>query len=219
MSAKRLGTRGVARHRLPSAADPGRADRLVRAARTAPAARHRHAHRQAVADGLAAASPRRASSRPPLGDHRQRRARRFPRHALDRQRRARASSSSSWCRSADWSDGVVFVNGHGGNLDAVDRRRRRRCAARGGGCCAGGRASPGGDCARRPHRDVVDARDRTRTRARRRVCSRAHVEPIVTLLPRLRTDGVAAVSANGVLGDPTGASAAEGRQLLDGTRR
>lgn len=35
------------------------------------------------------------------------------------------------------------------------------------------------------------------------------------LMPRLATEGVRAVSANGVLGDPTGASAAEGRALLD----
>ena len=32
--------------------------------------------------------------------------------------------------------------------------------------------------------------------------------------PALTTDGVAAVSPNGVLGDPTGASATEGRRLL-----
>jgi creatinine amidohydrolase len=35
------------------------------------------------------------------------------------------------------------------------------------------------------------------------------------LLPRLRAEGVRAVSPNGVLGDPAGASAAEGRSLLD----
>jgi creatinine amidohydrolase len=36
------------------------------------------------------------------------------------------------------------------------------------------------------------------------------------LLPRLRHFGVAAVSPNGVLGDPAGANATEGRALLDG---
>jgi creatinine amidohydrolase len=35
------------------------------------------------------------------------------------------------------------------------------------------------------------------------------------LLPRLRAEGVRPVSSNGVLGDPTGASAEEGRELLD----
>jgi creatinine amidohydrolase len=38
--------------------------------------------------------------------------------------------------------------------------------------------------------------------------------PLAELMPRLRAEGVQAVSANGVLGDPAGASAAEGRALL-----
>ena len=39
-------------------------------------------------------------------------------------------------------------------------------------------------------------------------------EPIAALLPRLRVEGVRPVSSNGVLGDPTGASADEGRRIL-----
>lgn len=39
-------------------------------------------------------------------------------------------------------------------------------------------------------------------------------QPISELLPDLRAGGVAAVSANGILGDPTGATAAEGEELL-----
>jgi creatinine amidohydrolase len=38
--------------------------------------------------------------------------------------------------------------------------------------------------------------------------------PIADLLPRLRAEGVRAVSPTGVLGDPAGASAAEGAALL-----
>ena len=38
--------------------------------------------------------------------------------------------------------------------------------------------------------------------------------PLTELWPRLRSGGVRAVSANGVLGDPAGASAVEGRRLL-----
>lgn len=41
-----------------------------------------------------------------------------------------------------------------------------------------------------------------------------NTSPIAELLPALRTGGVAAASTNGVLGNPTGASAAEGAQLL-----
>lgn len=40
--------------------------------------------------------------------------------------------------------------------------------------------------------------------------------PIGELLPRLRAEGVRAVSPTGVLGDPTRASPGEGAELLDG---
>ena len=45
------------------------------------------------------------------------------------------------------------------------------------------------------------------------------MEPAEELLPRLAKEGVRAVSPNGVLGDPAGASAAEGRSLLDDAAR
>jgi creatinine amidohydrolase/Fe(II)-dependent formamide hydrolase-like protein len=38
--------------------------------------------------------------------------------------------------------------------------------------------------------------------------------PLASLMPRLRTEGVRAVSPNGVLGDPAGASADAGREVL-----
>ena len=40
--------------------------------------------------------------------------------------------------------------------------------------------------------------------------------PIGSLLPLLRQQGVRAISANGVLGDPAGATAGEGHRLLAG---
>jgi mycofactocin precursor peptide peptidase len=40
------------------------------------------------------------------------------------------------------------------------------------------------------------------------------IEPLSRILPMLRAGGVAAVSANGVLGDPTGANAVEGERVL-----
>jgi creatinine amidohydrolase len=49
---------------------------------------------------------------------------------------------------------------------------------------------------------------------RRDVVRIGNVVPIARLLPRLRAGGVRAVSPNGVLGDPAGASAQEGRELL-----
>jgi creatinine amidohydrolase len=39
--------------------------------------------------------------------------------------------------------------------------------------------------------------------------------PLADLLPTLRARGVRAVAPNGVLGDPAGASAHEGRAVLD----
>jgi len=47
---------------------------------------------------------------------------------------------------------------------------------------------------------------------------RGNTEPLVELMPRLRAEGVSAVSPNGVLGDPAGASAEEGRALLAAAR-
>lgn len=41
-----------------------------------------------------------------------------------------------------------------------------------------------------------------------------NTQPISEILPKLKDGGVAAVSTNGVLGDPTGATAAEGAELL-----
>lgn len=52
------------------------------------------------------------------------------------------------------------------------------------------------------------------THVRLAVAEAGATDPIVQLLPRLRAGGVRAVSANGVLGDPAGASADEGRALL-----
>jgi creatinine amidohydrolase len=40
-------------------------------------------------------------------------------------------------------------------------------------------------------------------------------EPIDELLPRLREDGLAAVSPNGVLGDARGATASDGHALIE----
>ena len=46
------------------------------------------------------------------------------------------------------------------------------------------------------------------------VAERGDVRPLGQILPLLRERGVRAVSPNGVLGDPAGASAAEGQRLL-----
>ncbi len=115
---------------------------------------------------------------------------------------------STW---PDWSR-VVLVNGHGGNVEALTRVSSV-LAGEGrpvdvwhttveGGDAHAGRTETSLLLAIAP--EVVRL-DRARPGA---------LEPLDELLPRLRVDGVRAVSPNGVLGDPTGASAAEGVRLL-----
>jgi mycofactocin precursor peptide peptidase len=54
---------------------------------------------------------------------------------------------------------------------------------------------------------------------RRREARAGPRTPVAELLPRLQTEGVRAVSDNGVLGDPAGASADEGLELLGAATR
>jgi creatinine amidohydrolase len=49
---------------------------------------------------------------------------------------------------------------------------------------------------------------------RTELAAAGRTEPLEVLLPRLRAEGVRPISSNGVLGDPQGASAAEGELLL-----
>jgi mycofactocin system creatininase family protein len=116
-------------------------------------------------------------------------------------------------RSADAFAGVVAVSTHGGNAGPV-RRAVQRLTAEG----------------RRvrlwwpPSTDTTDTHaGYTETSvllaARPEVVRPQRAEPgvrrpIKDLLPALQRQGVAGVSANGVLGDPTGASAAAGEGLL-----
>ena len=105
---------------------------------------------------------------------------------------------------------VLIVSGHGGNAEplqrAVGRLRQegrdvRAFSPRWGGDAHAGRTETSVQLALRPER-VRPARPMGAT------------APLVDLLPELRRRGVAGVSANGVLGDPSGADADEGQRLL-----
>jgi mycofactocin precursor peptide peptidase len=111
-------------------------------------------------------------------------------------------------RSADWSQGVVFVNGHGGNAAAMARaadtlaRESRRLLV-------WWPSVPDGD----PHAGHVEtslmlalAPDQVRH-------DRATAGPVPAIAELVRS-GVRPLSASGVLGDPTTASPAEGRRLF-----
>ena len=106
---------------------------------------------------------------------------------------------------------VVFVNGHGGNAEAVTGATDLLRAE--GRCVHAWWPRPGGD-AHAGH---------TETSLLLAICPDAvrldrlepgNSESLSALDDRLRRGGLAAVSPNGVLGDPRGASAEHGRTVL-----
>lgn len=115
-------------------------------------------------------------------------------------------------RSADWSAGVVLVNGHGGNARPVQRAvntllgEGRRVLAwwphiRNGDAHAG-----------ESETSMMLAIAPTLVRMSRAEAGRT--EPIVDLIDEVRAGGVRAVSPNGVLGDPLSATINHGKALL-----
>jgi creatinine amidohydrolase len=109
--------------------------------------------------------------------------------------------------------GVVLVSAHGGNAQAL-AAAEARCTAEGDDVLVWRAGIAGGDAhAGRTETSLVlaIAPDAVRLELAEAGCT----EPLGALLPRLRTEGVRPVSSNGVLGNPAGASADEGRELLD----
>jgi mycofactocin system creatininase family protein len=115
-------------------------------------------------------------------------------------------------RSADAFAAVAFVSGHGGNAVPV-----RRAVAR---LRSEGRRAhfwePAGDPAdSHAGRDETSAMLALRPGAvRRERAEPGDTRPLPAVLPELRRGGLRAVTANGVLGDPTGAHATTGQSLL-----
>jgi creatinine amidohydrolase len=107
---------------------------------------------------------------------------------------------------------VVMVCAHGGNSVPL-RRALTLLATEGRPVTAWSPPWSGGDLhAGRTETSVMLAIDPTRVRMGR--AEAGDPRSIDTLLPLLRRQGVRGISANGVLGDPTGASADEGHRLL-----
>lgn len=111
-------------------------------------------------------------------------------------------------RSADWARGVLLVNGHGGNRAAVDRAVEVGIAEGRSVAAFWGRVDGGDLHAGHTETSIMlyldaDAVD----------VAAARPGPTPTLA-ELRRVGVGAVSASGVLGDPTGASAADGERIV-----
>ena len=116
-------------------------------------------------------------------------------------------------RSAcEWVPRLLFVNGHGGNVPTLAKAvTRLRYEGRDaawwtpiipGGDAHAGRTETSLLLHLAPHLVRLDRAEAGNT------------QPLSQLWERLRQGGVAAVSPNGVLGDPAGASAEEGAELL-----
>ena len=108
---------------------------------------------------------------------------------------------------------VLLVSAHGGNAAPV-RRAVVKLRAESRDVFAWTPSGPGGDAhAGRTETSLQLALDPERVRLDR--AAPGETRPLAELLPALRSSGVKAVSPNGVLGDPAGASATEGADLLD----
>lgn len=115
----------------------------------------------------------------------------------------------SACR---WAGRVLVVNGHGGNLQAL-RTAVPLLRSEGRDVAWFPCGVPGGDAhAGRTETSLMLHVEPGGVREADAVPG--ETAPLAEILPRLRAGGVRAVSPTGVLGDPSGASAAEGAELL-----
>ena len=125
-------------------------------------------------------------------------------------------------RSADAFRGVVLVNGHGGNVDAVAsaceqaRAEGRSVLAWSPAAAVSAGAEQAGGPADAHAGWVETSMVLAVAPALVRVADAVagDVRPLHAVMPDLRERGVGGVSPNGVLGDPSGASAAAGQALL-----
>lgn len=115
-------------------------------------------------------------------------------------------------RSADWSAGVVLVNGHGGNRIAVERAVRVLRSEQRKVLAWWPRIADGDAHAGDSETSMMLAIAPDLVRMHR--AEIGNVEPLADILDEMVEGGVRAVSPNGVLGDPRHASASHGRNLL-----
>jgi len=112
-----------------------------------------------------------------------------------------------------WAARLVFVNGHGGNIEALRGATTRLrdesrdiawtpCVVRDGDAHAG-------------HTETSVLLHISPSVVRMTESVAGNTSALVDLMPRMRRGGVVAVSEVGVLGDPTTASATAGARLFD----
>ncbi len=114
-------------------------------------------------------------------------------------------------RSADCFAGVVFVSAHGGNAEALGKAVNRLNSEGRPVRAWGPRQATDAHAGHTETSVLLAVAPGSVRTARAEAGNRA---PLATLMPTLRRDGVAAVSPNGVLGDPAGATAAAGDAQL-----
>ncbi len=116
-------------------------------------------------------------------------------------------------RSADWCDGVILINGHGGNVRAIENAVEI-AKSEGRKVLAWSPRLPDGDAhAGFSETSLMLAISPSSVRM---ICAEAgNTEPLQDLMPSIIKHGIKSVSANGVLGDPTMANAAAGREIAN----
>lgn len=115
----------------------------------------------------------------------------------------------SACR---WAEGVIFVNGHGGHVATI-ARAVEQLRDEGRGVAWTACAVPGSDAhAGRTETSVM--RCIAPWAVQVELAAVGATESVVDLMPRLRLEGVRAVSPNGVLGDATTSTVEEGREVF-----
>ncbi len=110
-------------------------------------------------------------------------------------------------------DGVMVLSAHGGNAAALAAAERRACAEGDRLLIVQAKVRGGDAHAGRTETSLLLALAPESVRPFGGV--RGRTEPLGDLSHQLRAEGVRAVSPNGVLGDPSGASAEEGWEILD----
>ncbi len=115
----------------------------------------------------------------------------------------------SACR---WSSRLVFVNGHGGNVEALRRAvALLRYEGRDAGWCS---CVASNADAHAGHTETSVLLHISPGAVRQDELTPGNRAPLSQLMPEMRRGGVAAVSSLGVLGDPTTATADEGRKIF-----